>query len=99
MLYEELQERLKAIEPDITTIKAYWQNAGLEQQYTDLDTQSNQENFWQNPNQATILKELQKIRLQRDQYLFITRTKQEITELLELFKESESELQPLKKRR
>ena len=64
MLIDELQEQLKSIEPDITTITSYWKNSGLEQRFTTLDTQSQQETFWQNPDQTAILKEL-------DQYLLI----------------------------
>lgn len=97
VLYDELQERLKALEPDIATITAYWNNAGLEKQYQELEKKSNQENFWQDPQQATVLKELQKIRLQRDQYLYIAHSKQEVSELIELFKDNENELEPLKK--
>ncbi|MCX5921811.1 MAG: peptide chain release factor 2 [Candidatus Dependentiae bacterium] len=95
MLFDELQEQLKTIEPDITTIKAYWENAKLEKAFQDLHTQSVQENFWQNSKQTEILKELQRIRLQRDQYQYILQTNQEISELIELFKDDEQELRKL----
>lgn len=92
MLYEELQEQLKSIEPDITTITAYWQNAGLEQQFQELHAQSEQEDFWQNPKQAEISKELQRVRTTREQYQTIIKNYAELKELVELFRHDESEL-------
>lgn len=92
MLIDELQEQLKSIEPDIATISAYWNNSGLEQRFTTLDTQSQQESFWQNPDQTSILKELQRVKVQREQYLHITNTQKELLELLELFAHDEKEL-------
>lgn len=95
MLFDDLQEKLKTIEPDIATIKAYWENAQIEKAFQELDTQSVQENFWQNPKQTEILKELQRIRVQREQYQYILNTNQELYDLIELFKEDESELSKL----
>lgn len=93
MLVDELREQLKAIEPDIATIKTFWQGSGLEIRFNDLENQSTQETFWQNPQQAEILKELQRIRLQREQYIYVTQTYNELTELVTLFSEDEAELQ------
>jgi len=92
MLIDELQEQLKFMETDIATIVAYWKNSGLEQRFTTLDTLSQQENFWQHPDQTAILKELQRIKLQREQYLYITSTHAELLELLDLFAQDEKEL-------
>ncbi len=97
MLLDELQERLKAIEPDIATIKTFWQNSGLEERYHELTTQSTQENFWQSQQQTEILKELQKIRSQREQYLTITQNYGELLELIQLFQSDEHELQRIAK--
>ena len=47
MLFDDLQEQLKAISPDIDTIIAYWNNAELESRYQELDAQTKQESFWQ----------------------------------------------------
>jgi len=95
MLYDELQEQLKQLEPDITTIKNYWKNANREAQYQQLHAQSMQEDFWQHPKQAQISQDLQHIRTQRDQYQYITNTYDEALEILELFKHDESELNQL----
>ena len=95
MLIDELREQLKAIEPDIATITTYWNNAQLEKQFTELDTQVNQPDFWQNPQQTAISKQLQKIKTMREQYLHIMSTKKELSELLELFKNDENELRQI----
>lgn len=95
MLYDDLQEQLKTIEPDIITIKAYWNNSELEKQFQELTTQSEQENFWQNPKQAEISKELQRIRTIREQYQSIIKNRQDLGELIELFKDDETELQKI----
>lgn len=96
MLYDELREQLKALEPDINAIKTYWSNAGLESTFQELDAKTQQEDFWQNPQQTEILKQLQKIRAQRDQYVQINRSFHEMPDLLELFKDDAHELEKLK---
>jgi len=89
---DELREQLKFIVPELETINAYWQNSGLEQKFQEIDAQTAQENFWQHPDQASILKELQRIRLLRDQYIFIQQSSKELAELIELFNDDEKEL-------
>jgi peptide chain release factor 2 len=96
MLIDELDEHVKNLDPDIKTISAFWNNSDLEQKFQALHTQSEQVDFWQNPKQTDILKELQRIRLLRDQYLYITSTQQELPELLQLFKDDPAELEKLK---
>ena len=95
MLFDDLQEQLKALAPDITIIKNYWANSSLENRYQELHAQTVTEDFWKNPQQATILKELQKIKNQRDQYLYIAKTSTDLSELLEMFKDDEHELKKL----
>ena len=95
MLIDDLKEQLKSLEPDIQTIKDFWHNSKLEDQFTKLQEQSSQEDFWQNPNQAEILKDLQAIKNQRSQFQTIISTQKEIPELLDLFAEDEGELQKL----
>jgi peptide chain release factor 2 len=95
MLIDELRGQLKHIEPDVKTIQDYWKNAQLEQRFEKLDQHSQEENFWQDPQQAQILKELQHIRTQREQYLSIVQTYQELVELLDLFEQDEEELKKL----
>jgi peptide chain release factor 2 len=95
MLFDELQEQLKSLEPDIQTIKAYWDNAQLEKKFQDLHHQSVQENFWQNAKQTEILKELTQVKTLREQYLQIVTTFGDLSELIHLFKADESELKKL----
>jgi peptide chain release factor 2 len=95
MLYDELQEQLKLIEPDISTIKAYWNNAQIEKTFQDLHTQSIQETFWQNPKQTEILKELTQVKTLREQYQHVASSFEEINELIHLFKDDEGELKKL----
>ncbi|MCL5875066.1 MAG: peptide chain release factor 2 [Candidatus Dependentiae bacterium] len=79
----------------MTTIRTYWSNAGLEDKYKELHAISEQENFWQNPDQTNILKELQRIRTQREHYIYVTQTYQDSLDLLNLFKDDEEELKKL----
>jgi len=96
MLIDELREHLKSIAPDINTIQDYWNNAGLEQHFQKLESRSKKEDFWQDPEQAQILKKLQQIRTIRDQFLSITTTYNEFTELINLFEQDEDELEKIK---
>lgn len=96
MLVDELREQLKTVAPDIETIIAYWDNAGLEKTFNELECLSQQEDFWQHPEQAAISKELQRIRTLRDQYQFIIQTNKELDELIDLFQADEQELTKLR---
>ena len=95
MLFDDLQEQLKALTPDITIIKNYWENSPLEKRYRELEQESVQEDFWKNPRQAELLKELQRIRTMRDNYLSIIGSNKDIAELLQMFKDDETELKKL----
>lgn len=96
MLFDELQELLKSIEPDIETIKTFWSNSNLEETYQKLQERSTQEHFWQDPDQIQVMKDLQQVKEQREQYVYITRTFDDLKELIEMFKEDEQELSKIK---
>jgi len=96
MLIDELKEQLKNIEPDLATIKAFWSNAQLEQEFQKLQTQSLQESIWGTPEHAILLKNLQKIRVQKEQYTTIINTYKELNEFIDLFATDEQELAKLK---
>lgn len=96
MLVDELREKLKSVDPDIKVIKTFWENSQIEDEFQRLHTMSVQENFWQNPNQADVLKSLQKVKLQRDAYLQTTKQFTELNELLDLFATDEEELKKIK---
>jgi len=95
MLFDELQQSLKDLAPDIAIIKAYWEKSPYEARYHELEQETVQENFWQNPNQPQILKELQKIKQSRESYLYIMRASKDIPELLSMFADDETELKRL----
>ncbi len=96
MLVDELKEKLKTVEPDIKVIKTFWENSDLEEEFQRLHAMSTSETFWQNPQQADILKQLQKVKVQRDGYLQVTSSFTELNDLLSLFETDEQELQKLK---
>ena len=96
MLVDELREKIKSAEPDIKVIRTYWENSHLEDEFQRLHAQSIQENFWQNPQQTEILKQLQKIRITRDQYNEIMTAHSELSELIDLFETDETELSKLR---
>lgn len=95
MLIDDLKQALKNLEPDIQTISSFWDNAKLEQQFQQLEQTSAQQDFWQHPDQATILKQLQHIRTQREQLRYIVDTKKELDDLVDLFAHDEAELEKL----
>ena len=96
MLVDELREKIKNTEPDLKVITTFWENSHLEDEFQRLHTQSVQENFWQNPNQTEILKQLQKVRVQRDQYQETIANHAELKELIDLFENDEQELAKLR---
>lgn len=96
MLIDDLKEHLKLVGPDVSTISAFWQQSGNEQRFQELTDLSNQENFWQHPNQAEVLKELQHLKESRHDYQEIMSTYSSLPELLDMFATDETELNSLK---
>lgn len=96
MLFDDLKEKLKSLEPDLETIKTFWANAKNEEEFEKLTALSNQENFWQHPEQASVLKKLQQVKQQRESYQQIMHAQQELDELLVLFEQDETELNRLR---
>jgi len=92
MLIDELKEQLKALEPTVETIKTFWSNAQLDEQYRTLTQKTEQEAFWQDPEQTTILKKLTNVKNIREQYHELIESYSEVTELVDLFKHDETEL-------
>ena len=96
MLIDELKELLKSTDTDIQTIKTFWENSKLESQFHELEARTQQENFWQAPDQAETLKELQRVRLLYEQYHHLINTHKELAELLDLFAQEEQELERIR---
>lgn len=97
MLIDDLKDILKNVEPDLEVIKTFWKNSDLEAKFQQLDSESKKEDFWQNQQSTTILKELQKIRNIREEYNNIITSYIDQSELIKLFEDDESELIKLKK--
>ena len=95
MLIDDLREKLKDLEPDISIITTYWNNSGNTALIEQLEEKSNDPNSWQDPKQADVLKELQGLKTLADQYFEVTKSCAEMDEMLELFKDDEAELQNL----
>jgi len=95
MLLDELREHLKTIEPDIQTIKSYWEKSGIENEYTDLKEEEGKEDFWQHQNQAEISKKLHALSQQKEQYESVATSFDEMSEFIELFANDEQELKKL----
>jgi peptide chain release factor 2 len=93
MLLDDLLEQLKNLEPDIQTIKTFWINADFESRIKELETQSEDPNLWQDPKQATILKELQNLKSQQELYSSIISGSSDLSDMIDLFKDDEKELE------
>ncbi len=95
MLIDDLREQLKTLEPDISVITTYWKNSGNESRIAQLEEKSNDPNSWQDPQQASVLKELQGLKTLQEQYRSVTNTFNETQEMLDLFQDDEAELKNL----
>ena len=91
VITDQLKEKLKNLEPHIKVIKDYWTSSNLEQQFQTLNKESHDVDFWQNPNSASILKALQKLKTTSSSYHSITKSLGELYELLDLFENDEKE--------
>lgn len=96
MLVDDLRELLKSVEPDINAIKTFWHNAHFEKRFEELNSIANTEDFWKHPDHIAISKELQHVKDLRERYAFITSSYEESYELIDMFAESESDLEKLR---
>lgn len=95
MLLEQIQEQLRTLTPEIETITQFWKTAQFEDTYTRLKQESEQESFWQNPQQTQITKELHHLNNQREQYQQILENYRDLSELAPLFEHDPQELQKI----
>ncbi len=93
MLIDILQEQLKQVEPDISTIKTYWKNAQFEERIAALEEKTKDITLWQDPKQAHVLKELQALKNQRETYNGIIAQYEDTVTIIEMFKNDEAELE------
>lgn len=95
MIIDDLKQKIKDVEPNILIIKEYWQTADLENLFNNLESTSNQEDFWQHPEKTAILQKLQHLKTKREQYLSIVNGYDDLKDLITLFESDEKELQAL----
>ena len=93
MLIDDIQEKMKKLEPDIATIKTFWVNAQFTQKIADLEVKSQDPEVWKDPSKAYILKDLQAFKNQSEQYHTIMQAFEDNKEMLDLFKDDETQLQ------
>jgi peptide chain release factor 2 len=95
MLIDEIREKLKNLEPDINIIKEFFTNSRIDLQLKDLKEKTEQTDFWQKKDQTSILKELQRLKNLKGEFDSILNTFEESFELLDLFAQSEIELEKI----
>jgi peptide chain release factor 2 len=95
MLLDDLREQLKALEPALTAIKTFWANANFESEFVQLQTATEQEDFWKDSKRVEIQQALQAIKIKREEYLSILTSYDELKELVDLFSADENELTKL----
>ncbi len=96
MLIDELNEELKSAQTNFQTIENFLENSKFDERFKTFEKQINTENFWQNPNQAQILKKFQALKHLKEKYEELRNNLLENKELLELFKDNEKELNKIK---
>lgn len=97
MLFDDLQEQLKLLEPNIQTIQTFWANAHQEEIIKDLEKEALDPLVWQDPKKAYILKDLQALKNQKELYEKIMSDFNDAKEMIQLFQEDQLELEKLEK--
>jgi peptide chain release factor 2 len=92
MLFDELQEQLRNAEADVSAIRSFWLQTKLGEKFTELDHKVNDPDFWKHPERDAILTEHRKLKVMVEDYQAIDKNYSDFVELLEIFKNSESEL-------
>lgn len=95
MLFETLTEKLNNVDPELKTIQLFWEASGGEALYAELKRTTEDEQFWQHPEQIQIMKKFQKIRESWETFHALLKNHEELRELLSLFAHDEAQLQIL----
>lgn len=96
MLVDALREKIKSVEPDIQVIRSFWEQSSYEEEYKRLKSVITEEFFWQNPDQASIMQEFQRVKTLTEDYHKLMSQYKELPELLDMFADDEQELSKLK---
>jgi len=97
MLIDEIREKLKQAEPQLDVIKTWWNNSLLNDKITALEQQPETEESWKDSKHTDMLKELSRLKEQRDLYNYLMNQGKELHELIDLFSDDEVELDKLNK--
>jgi peptide chain release factor 2 len=92
LLYEELCEKLKAMQPDIAAIRSYWHSAGVPELFKHFDDQVNQAEFYKQTDKEHVLTQHRKLKQIIDQFNTVDQGYTNYTDLLDMFKDDEAEL-------
>ncbi|MBP7854554.1 peptide chain release factor 2 [Candidatus Babeliales bacterium] len=95
ILLDQLQEKLKNLQPHMSVIQNYWENANIQSEIEQLTEQSLNSALWQTPQGTQILKNLQKLKNTYNMYEFINKSYQELPELIMLFENDPAELEKI----
>jgi peptide chain release factor 2 len=95
MLADELKEKLKAKEDDLSTIKRFYKERDIEARLETLKAQTNQEDFWKHPDQVKISQEYQRLKTLSKSYTTLTKSYEDIVDLIDLFTDDDTELQSI----
>lgn len=95
MLLDDIREQLKKLEPDISTIQTFWENARFDHKLQDLEKQAENPEVWKDQSKAYILKDLQALKNQYEMYTEINHSFNDNKEMVEVFKDDEQQLQAL----
>ncbi len=96
MMIDELREKLKSVEPDITAIQTFWASSKLEEKFKELDKEVSDANFWQHPQRDVILTQHRKIKPLIEGYYEITQNYKDTLEILELFADNEAQIEAMR---
>ena len=96
MLIDELNEELKNAKTNFQSIEDFLKNSKFDEKLKKLEIQINTENFWQNPDQAQILKKFQTLKQLKEKQIELKNNLAENQEFLELFQNNEKELDKIK---
>ncbi|NDD54883.1 PCRF domain-containing protein, partial [bacterium] len=95
LLYEELLEKLKALQPDVVAIRSYWNNASIPASFRDLDDQVASADFYKQADKDTVLSKHRKLKQLIELFTAVDTGYNNYRDLLEMFKDDETELQAM----
>ncbi|MGA9530501.1 MAG: peptide chain release factor 2 [Candidatus Babeliales bacterium] len=87
MSLSELLEYIKSLRSDVDIIETFFTQASYSEKIAALEEQTTQEEFWSNPNGGLVLKHLQQLKDEQQQYHTLMTTYTELPELIDLVKD------------